>query len=109
MYVISTIFVQYDQAGARNILTATETCNPENEVQLITDVHVTANNRDDSDELHDRLDCIKEKTPDIQVLYTDVGYGSEENDKKMKKMEIKQIQTAIKGRESAVDITIEKE
>jgi hypothetical protein len=38
LYVISTIFVQYDQAGARNILTATETCNPENEVQLITDV-----------------------------------------------------------------------
>lgn len=91
-----------------NILTATETCNPENEVQLITDVHVTANNRDDSDELHDRLDCIKEKTPDIQVLYTDGGYGSEENDKKMKKMEIEQIQTAIKGRESAVDITIAK-
>jgi len=36
------------------ILTATETCNPDNPLQLITDVHVTANNRDDSDELHDR-------------------------------------------------------
>ncbi len=32
------------------ILTATETCNPENGLQLITDVQVTANNRDDSDE-----------------------------------------------------------
>ena len=91
-----------------HILTATETCNPENEVQLITDVHVTANNRDDSDELHDRLDGIKEKTPGIEVLYTDGGYGSEENDGKMKDMGIEQIQTAIRGRESVVDIAITK-
>ena len=94
--------------GYRGLLTATETCNPENEVQLITDIHVTANNRDDSDELHDRLDGIKEKTPEIGVLYTDGGYGSEENDEKMKDLGIEQIQTAIKGRESAVDIVITK-
>jgi len=91
------------------MLTATETCNPENELQLITDVHVTANNRDDSDELHDRLDGIKEKTPDLSVLYTDGGYGSEENDKKMDALGIEQIQTAIRGRESQVDITITKD
>lgn len=91
-----------------HILTATETCNPENEVQLITDVHVTANNRDDSDELYDRLDGIKEKTPDLSLLYTDGGYGSEENDEKLKNLEIEQVQTAIRGRESAVDIAITK-
>jgi len=91
-----------------NILTATETCNPENAVQLITDVHVTANNRDDSAELNDRLDEIKKKTPEIKTLFTDGGYGSEANDKKMKEMEITQIQTAIRGRESAVEITITK-
>jgi Transposase DDE domain/Transposase domain (DUF772) len=90
------------------ILTATETCNPENELQLITDVHVTANNRDDSDELHDRLDGIKEKTPEIAVIYTDGGYGSEKNDIKMEMMAIEQVQTAIKGRASEVDITITK-
>lgn len=90
------------------ILTATETCNPENKVQLITDVHVTANNRDDSDELYDRLDGIKEKTPEIATLYTDGGYGSKENDEKLKEMGIEQIQTAIKGREAAVDISITK-
>ena len=90
------------------ILTATETCNPDNPLQLITDVHVTANNRDDSDELHDRLDGIKEKTPEIAVLHTDGGYGSEENDSKMEELGIVQIQTAIRGRESAVDITITK-
>ena len=96
-------------AGYRgHILTATETCNPENELQLITDVHVTANNRDDSDELHDRLDGMKEKTPDLSVLYTDGGYGSEENDRKLKELGIEQVQTAIRGRQSAVDITITK-
>jgi hypothetical protein len=58
---------------------------------------VTANNRDDSDELHDRLDGIKEKTPDFAVLHTDGGYGSEENDSKMEELGIVQIQTAIKG------------
>lgn len=88
------------------ILTATETCNPHNEVQLITDVHVTANNRDDSDELYDRLDGLAEKTPEIALLYTDGGYGSEENDSKMATMGIEQVQTAIKGRQSAVDIVI---
>lgn len=90
------------------ILTATETCNPENELQLITDVHVTANNRDDSDELHDRLDEIKEKTPEIAVLYTDGGYGSEENDTTLELMGIEQVQTAIRGRKSSVDIEITK-
>ena len=89
-----------------HILTATETCNPDNEVQLITDVHVTANNRDDSDELHDRLDGIKAKTPEIAVLHTDGGYGSAKNDTKMKTLEIQQVQTAIRGRTSAVAFTI---
>jgi len=90
------------------ILTATETCNPENELQLITDVHVTANNRDDSDELHDRLEGIKEKTPEIAVLYTDGGYGSEENDTTLELMGIEQVQTAIRGRKCPVDIEITK-
>jgi len=90
------------------ILTATETCNPDNALQLITDVHVTANNRDDSDELYDRLEGIKEKTPDIAVLHTDGGYGSEKNDVKMEALGIKQVQTAIKGRDNAVEITIAK-
>lgn len=89
-----------------HLLTATETCNPENSVQLITDVHVTANNRDDSTELNDRIDGIKEKTPDLALLFTDGGYGSEANDEKLAELEVEQVQTAVRGRESAVDIVI---
>lgn len=89
-----------------HVLTATETCNPENELQLITDVHVTANNRDDSVELNDRIDGIKEKTPELELLFTDGGYGSEDNDKKLDELNIEQVQTAVRGRESAVDIVI---
>jgi len=89
-----------------HLLTATETCNPGNAVQLITDVHVTANNRDDSAELHDRIDGIKEKTPDLALLFTDGGYGSEANDRKLAELNVEQAQTAVRGRASAVDIAI---
>lgn len=89
-----------------HILTATETCNPENGVQLITDVHITANNRDDSAELNDRIEGIKEKNPELELLFTDGGYGSEENDQKLAELNIEQVQTAVRGRESAVDIVI---
>ena len=90
------------------VLNVVETANPENELQLITDVSVAANNIDDSDILENRLDVIKEKTPDLTELHTDGGYGSKDNDKKMNGHNIIQIQTAVRGRKSDVEITIEK-
>lgn len=85
-----------------------ETCNPENELNLITDIVVTANNVDDSKILHDRLEIVKEKTPDIIELHNDGAYGSEGNDTKCSELAITQIQTAIRGRESVVAISIEQ-
>ncbi|QQS28853.1 MAG: hypothetical protein IPM47_18735 [Sphingobacteriales bacterium] len=41
----------------------TETCHPDNDLQLITDVHTATNNTDDTQLLHERLDSIKEKHP----------------------------------------------
>jgi hypothetical protein len=87
-------------------VTAAETCNPENPIQLITDVTVTANNVDDSAVLNDRIDGIKEKTPDIDMLFTDGGYGSEPNDVKLHEHAIQQVQTAIRGRKGVVDMEI---
>lgn len=89
-------------------LNIVETANPENELQLITDIVVTKNNIDDSQILNERLEVLAEKTPDLSELHTDGGYGSEENDEKMSKMGIVHIQTAIKGRESSVEIKIEE-
>ncbi len=85
-----------------------ETCNPENLVDLITDISVNANNVDDSTVLHDRLETLKEKTPDIEELHHDGAYGSESNDTKCLELTITPIQTAIRGKEPAVDITIEQ-
>ncbi len=87
---------------------AAETAHPDNQVNLITDVAVASNNTGDETILNDRLDTMKEKTADLDECHTDGGYGSEDNDKKMEDLEIDHIQTAIKGREAAVPITIEQ-
>jgi hypothetical protein len=90
------------------VVNIVETCNPENQLNVITDICVSANNVDDSKNLHKRLDILREKTPDINELHNDGGYGSKENDEKCSEFEITQIQTAIRGNASVVDITIEK-
>jgi len=89
-------------------INATETATPENPIQLLTDVAVAANNVDDSKILNERLDGIIEKTPNLEEMHTDGGYGSKENDAKFEEAEITQITTAVRGRESKVDLTIEK-
>jgi len=89
-------------------INGTETANPENPVQLITDISVTVNNIDDSQILNERLDKIKEKTPELNEMHTDGGYGSEDNDKKFEELEIDHITTAVRGRESQIEKKIEQ-
>ncbi|MHB9013070.1 MAG: transposase [Ignavibacteriaceae bacterium] len=84
-----------------------ETCNPVNPIDLLTDVSVHANNIDDSNGLNERIEPIKEKTPELNELHTDGAYGSKDNDVKFDEHSITHIQTAIRGREnSGVEITI---
>lgn len=97
-----------DQHNRGYTLNGTETANPDNQIQLITDIAVTPNNVDDSQIFHDRIDKIKEKTPDLNELHTDGGYGSEDNDQKLEDSDVKQITTAIRGRESEIEKKIEK-
>ena len=87
----------------------TETANPDNELNLITDVAVYSNNTDDSKILNERLEPIIEKTPDLKELHTDGAYGSEDNDKKMEELEITHVQTAVRGRKAEVSMEIEEE
>jgi len=89
-------------------INVTETAHPDNKIHLITDVAVNANNTDDSQVLHERIDHIKEKTPDLDELHFDGGYGSADNDKKFEEHHITPVQTAVKGRQAAVAITIKK-
>jgi hypothetical protein len=75
----------------------TETCDPENGMQLITKVQVAPNNMEDAEMLVEALPNLKERT-EIETLYTDGGYGSSEADEILVKNDVEQIQTAIRGR-----------
>ncbi len=86
----------------------TETANPDNDVNLITDVAVESNNVDDSRILNERIDDIKEKTPELDELHFDGAYGSRNNDSKFEELNITPVQTAIRGRESKVKLKIEE-
>lgn len=90
------------------VINGSETANPENPIQLLSDVCVYRNNVDDSQILNERIDRIKEKAPGLNEIHTDGAYGSEENDKKTEKLEITHITTAVRGRESEIEKTIEQ-
>ena len=86
----------------------TETASDENNINLITDIAVCPNIVDDSALLNERLEHIKEKTPDVNELHTDGAYGSEQNDKDMEELKITHVQTAVRGRKAEVEMEIEE-
>jgi len=75
----------------------TETCDPENELQLITKVQVAANNTDDDQFLAEALPNLKERT-ELDEMNTDGGYGGSKSDPLLAKLDVKLIQSAIRGR-----------
>ena len=85
-----------------------ETANPDNLIQLITDIAVNPNKIDDTVILNNRIDKIVAKTPELNEIHTDGGYGSEDNDKKFESLKITQITTAVRGRESEIEKKIEQ-
>jgi hypothetical protein len=78
----------------------TETCDPENEIQLITKIQVAPNNVDDGQLLAEALPNLKERTS-LETLITDGGYGSEVSDEALQEHEVTLIQTAIRGLQPA--------
>jgi len=75
---------------------------------LLTDVVVAPNNEDDANIHKERVEKIKEKTPEFNENHTDGGYGSKDVDKKMEKHEVRHVVTGIRGRRSEVEIDIEE-
>ena len=75
---------------------------------MITDISVNPNNIDDTHILNERIDNLKEKTPELNEMHTDGGYGSQDNDKKFEELEINHITTAVRGRESEIEKKIER-
>jgi hypothetical protein len=79
-----------------------ETCDPENDVQLITLVQVEPNNQDDANLLAAALPDLKQRTG-VTQLYSDGGYGSPTVDQICQAEGVEQIQTAIRGSAPAPD------
>lgn len=75
----------------------TETCDPENPLQLITKVQVEPNNTDDAQMLIDAVADLKKRT-DLDTFYTDGVYSSPQADQVLNEHQVTQIQTAIRGR-----------
>jgi hypothetical protein len=90
------------------VINVTETAHPDNPINLLTDVAVNRNNSDDSQVLGERLAPIMQKTPDLEELHFDGAFGSSANDEQFDHYDVTPIQTAIRGRQSAVNIDIEQ-
>jgi len=75
----------------------TETCDPANQLQLITKVQVASNNVDDPQLLAEALPDLKQRT-ELQTIYTDGGHGGPVADVVLQKQQVEQIQTAIRGK-----------
>lgn len=86
-----------------------ETANPDNELNLITDLAVKPNNTDDAKILEERLPEMIKKTPQLDEYHADGLYGNQVIDKQMEKHNIKQIQSTIRGRKSGGGIKVQKQ
>jgi hypothetical protein len=78
------------------VANVTETCDPENNLQLITKVQVAPNNVDDSQLLAEALPNLKERTG-VETMLTDGGYGGAVSDIALQEQRVTLIQTAIRG------------
>ena len=74
----------------------TETCDPENDFQLIVKVQVEPNTTDDAKMLNDALPGLKKRT-DLDEINVDGSYSSADVDDTLQELEVDLVQTAIRG------------
>ena len=79
------------------VANVTETCDPQNPLQLITHVQVESNTVEDAQLLNDALPNLKART-DLETLITDGAYPSPTNDEALRLQEVRLIQTGIRGK-----------
>lgn len=78
------------------VANVSETCDPANELQLITKVQVAPNHVDDAQLLAEALPDLKKRTG-VDTMITDGGYGGTVSDAALQEQGVKLIQTAIRG------------
>lgn len=84
------------------VANVTETCDPENPVQLIVKMQTAPNHTDDAALLADAVPDLVERT-DVDEMYTDGGYNSPTVDAALNDHGIELYQTAIRGKQPDAD------
>ena len=91
----------YRRKGSKDykgyVANLSETCDPDNEVQLITKVQVAPNNTNDNSLLLAALPDLKDRTG-LETLYTDGPYAGPDVDQALRQHQVEQIQTGINGK-----------
>lgn len=77
----------------------TETCDPENPVQLVVQMQTQPNVVDDTTLLTNDLPALRERC-DVEELHTDGGYNNSTTAALLRAAKIKHIQTALRGHEA---------
>jgi len=80
----------------------TETCDPDNELQLVTAVSVQPNVTDDQELLSEDIARLNDRT-DIEEVITDAGYTGSTAAEALESHQVKQKISAIKGRKKETD------
>lgn len=80
----------------------TETCDPDNELQMVTNVQVEPNITDDAVMLEETIPDLVENT-EVEEIYVDGGYGSPDVDEDLEQHKIDLFQTAIRGRKPSLE------
>jgi hypothetical protein len=80
----------------------TETCDPENELQLITQVQVGPNSTDDEQFVVEGLSELKART-ELETLWTDGGYTGPHAEETFRQEQVEHIPTNIRGQRTAPD------
>ena len=78
------------------VTNVTETCDPENELQLIVKVQTAPNNTDDAELLAEALPDLKARTK-VDEMHTDGGYNSPTVDEVLTETAVELYQSAIRG------------
>jgi len=92
----------YRKKGQRKykgyVVNLSETCDPQNELQLITQVQVAPNNVDDTRLLAEGLPNLKERTG-VEELHTDGGFAGPTVAPVLEQCQVELIPSGIRGRE----------
>ncbi len=78
------------------VTNVTETCDPDNDLQLIAKVQTEPNVTNDDDMLIKAVPSLKERLG-IEEVHTDGGYNSDDSFKVLRDSAVKLVQTAIRG------------